>query len=207
MERSVSLSLSLFLVQYNEIEAIRSCKFEWHQRDGPRNFCAARATRTKCARVSRIPWNRGDFNAMERGLDVDVSPLRVRLQPIYSDRSLEAIQIRYRENAGVINRPPALAASVTCCARLTHLALAFDRPPLIGVRFWFFVYEYRSCVFFVYYSSLFFYPSIMQFVIPSWSINSQIKSDCLFRILTFFTLIFVDTIFLVFLFIKYNFLP
>ncbi|KYM77555.1 hypothetical protein ALC53_12049 [Atta colombica] len=29
---------------------------------------------------------------------------RVRLQPIYSDRSLEAIQMRYRENAGVINR-------------------------------------------------------------------------------------------------------
>lgn len=42
---------------------------------------------------------------------------RVRLQPIYSDRSLEAIQMRYRENAGVINRrriSACHAARLTC---------------------------------------------------------------------------------------------
>lgn len=108
-------------------------------------------------RVFRETAARGDFNAMERGLDVDVSPLRVRLQPIYSDRSLEAIQIRYRENAGVINRltRPWL---VTC---YTSNALAFDRPPLIGVHF----YGHRRVFLHLIITHRSFYSSIIQFVV------------------------------------------
>jgi len=53
---------------------------------------------------------------------------RVRLQPIYSDRSLEAIQMRYRENAGVINRR-------ILGWHVASNAPAFDRLLLIGICF------------------------------------------------------------------------
>jgi len=53
---------------------------------------------------------------------------RVRLQPIYSDRSLEAIQMRYRDNAGVINRR-------ILAWHVVSNALAFDRLLLNGICF------------------------------------------------------------------------
>lgn len=79
---------------------------------------------------------------------------RVRLQPIYSDRSLEAIQMRYRENAGVINRhriSACHAARLTCLLFINCRGLFSERQP-------------HFPTFLDYYSSLF-YSLIMQFIV------------------------------------------
>lgn len=80
-------------------------------------------------RSQRLVWRLTRWNATSMSTPSD-SP-RVRLQPIYSDRSLEAIQMRNRENAGVINRHRTSACHAVrlTCSLLMDYRLFSARQP------------------------------------------------------------------------------
>lgn len=82
--------------------------------------------RSSAARTGTLTrWN-------ATSMSMPSSSPRVRLQPIYSDRSLEAIQMHYRENAGVINRrriSACHAARLTCSLFINCRDLFSERQP------------------------------------------------------------------------------
>jgi len=136
------------------------------------NICAARNTKfVSCLSAwNAVSGSCGDFNALERDLDVDASGSpRVRLQPIYSDRSLEAIQMRYRENAGVINR----RRTSVCHAVRSMFSLLINYCWSEGICFPNISHSPNFPGIFDYYSLVFFLLS-MQFVV-SRLINSQVN--------------------------------
>lgn len=114
------------------------------------NFCAARNTKcVSCPSACCETHSASRAEILTRWNATSMSTrCRVRLQPIYSDRSLEAIQMRYRENAGVINRRR--TACLTCSLFIT---ICFPNAS----RGFPGIFDYCDSPF---------YPLIMQFVAP-----------------------------------------